>query len=365
MRLLRSRPDRVNKDNVQASLPRLHVSEAAKAFKPQCESYKSILHRVLLNWPDPGKAVKAHVMSEIHYTQMPFGGAPLDYAEDKRTPEHIQKFLAMPSARAVLLHKGKAGIGKNGRLHHAHPSELIGQNLYEPGPIFLGLEGGSKPILAASLQDVKDFLPEDNFIDLRMGGAKMHADDLSIAGRAKSLFDWHRSHRYCANCGGGSVADDMGAKRVCNHCGTEHFPRVNPVVIMLVTYGDKLLLGRGVGWPDKAMSALAGFVSPGETIEEAVSREVFEEVGVKTKHSTYIFSQPWPYPSQLMLGMICEAYGTEITVNTDELDDAQWFTREEVDFAINGNDKDKAAFARPPKTTIARQLLEYWLSQTA
>jgi len=297
---------------------------------------------------------------------MPFGGAPLDYAEDKRTPEHIQKFLAMPSARAVLLFEGKAGIGKGGRLHRVHPSELIGQNLYDPGPIFLGLEGDTqRPIFAASLQNVKDFLPEENFLDMRLGGAKMHADDLAIMGRAKSLFDWHINHRYCANCGGGSVPDEMGAKRVCNHCNSEHFPRVNPVVIMLVTHKDKVLLGRGIGWPDKAMSALAGFVSPGETIEEAVAREVFEEVGIKTKNSTYIFSQPWPYPSQLMLGMICEAKDTEITLNKGELEDAQWYTGEQVDFVINGNDRDAAAFMRPPKTTIARKLLEYWLSKAS
>jgi len=305
-------------------------------------------------------------MSELPYNkiQMPFAGAPLDYAEDKRTPQDIEAFLAMPAARAILLSNGKAGIGDKGRLHRVHPSELIGQNLYDPGPIFLGLEGHSdkaRPIFAASLQNIKDFLPEDNFVDMRLGGAKMHADDLAIVGRAKSLFDWHSSHRYCANCGGGTVPDEMGAKRVCNHCGTEHFPRVNPVVIMLVTHGNKILLGRGLGWPDKAMSALAGFVSPGETSEEAVAREVFEEVGIRVKNPRYVFSQPWPFPSQLMLGMICEAQGTEITLNKKELEDAQWYSREQVDFVINGNDREAAVFMRPPKTTIARQLLQYWL----
>jgi len=295
---------------------------------------------------------------------MPFGGAPLDYAEDKRTTEHLEAFLAMPSARAILLSEGKAGMGKDGRLHSVHPSELVGKNLYIPGPIFLGLEndgGQERPVFAASLQAPEDFLPEDSFIDMRMGGAKMHADDLAIAGRAKSLFDWHMKNRYCANCGGGSIPAEMGAKRMCNFCNTEHFPRVNPVVIMLVTHQDKILLGRGIGWPDKAMSALAGFVSPGETIEEAVAREVFEEVGVTTQTPQYVFSQPWPFPSQLMLGMICEADATDITLNQDELEDAQWFTREQVDFVMNGNDRDAAAFLRPPRTTIARQLLEHWL----
>ena len=293
---------------------------------------------------------------------IPFSGAPLDYAEDKRSPDHIRSFLAMPSARAILLFKGKAGMGKNSRLHRVHPSELIGHNLYEPGPIFLGLDG-ERPIFAASLQDTKDFLPEDNFIDMRLKGGLMHSDDLSMAGRAKSLFDWHRSHRYCANCGGGSTMQEMGAKRHCQFCETEHFPRVNPVVIMLITYQDKILLGRGLGWPDKAMSALAGFVSPGETLEEAVIREVYEEVGLKVYDPRYIFSQPWPFPSQLMVGMICYAKSFDTIINKGELEDAEWYDRDQVKQVIHGDDKDKAAFMRPPKSTIARQLLEHWLEQ--
>lgn len=294
---------------------------------------------------------------------MPFGGAPLDYAEDKRSPDHMRAFLDAPAARAILLHKGRAGIDSSGRLLRVHPSKLIGQNLFDPGPIFLGLEAGNeRPVFAASLQDPKDFLPEDSFYDMRLAGGKMHSDDLSIAGRAKSLFDWHMTHKFCANCGSGSVPTEMGAKRVCNTCTTEHFPRVNPVVIMLVTYEDRILLGRGVGWPERAMSALAGFISPGETAEEALIREVFEEVGVRVKNPKYIFSQPWPFPSQLMIGMSCEALGKEVSLNKSELEQAQWFTREEVDYVLHGPDKTKAAFLRPPNTTIARKMLEYWVA---
>ena len=290
---------------------------------------------------------------------MPFAGGPIDYAEDHRDPLNMQTFIAQPSARAILLFKGKVGVGEKGRLHRVHPSELIGQNLFEPGPIFLGLEGGERPIFAASLQDTKDFLTEENFVDLRMGGGQLHAADLAVSGRAKSLFDWHREHRFCANCGGGSVSDQGGAKRVCNHCETEHFPRVNPVVIMLITDSqERVLLGRGHGWPEGFMSALAGFVSPGETLEEATYREIEEEVGIKTRNHRYVFSQPWPFPSQLMMGMICEAETTEITVNKAELEDAQWFTKAEVRTVF---EKTGDAFMRPPRTTIAHQLLRHWL----
>ena len=293
-----------------------------------------------------------------HKFTIPFGGDPVNYAEDQRTPQDLQKFLSLPSARAILMHKGKAGIGDKGRLHRIHPSELIGHNLYEPGPIFLGLDG-ERPLFAASLQDPKDFLPEENFVDLRLGGGQLHPEDLAIAGRARSLFDWHRTHRYCANCGGGSTSDDGGAKRVCPHCETEHFPRVNPVVIMLITYQDRVLLGRGPGWPDGAMSTLAGFVSPGETVEEAARREILEEVGIETSNFQYIFSQPWPFPSQLMIGLSGEAHSDELSINTDELEDAKWYSRDEVTAVMN---KTGDAFLRPPRVAIAHQLLKRWVS---
>ena len=131
---------------------------------------------------------------------------------------------------------------------------------------------------------------------------------------------------------------------------------------MLVTDGDRVLLGRGPGWPDGFMSALAGFVSPGETVEETAQREVMEEVGIKTKNPRYLFSQPWPFPSQLMMGYILEAVTTEITRDPNELEDARWFTREEV---LAVFEKTGTAFMCPPRQTIAHQLLRHWLSETA
>lgn len=302
-------------------------------------------------------------MTDTSQMIMPFAGGAIDYAEDHRSPADLQKFIGQANARAILLHKGDIALNNQGRLHRIHPSELIGHNLFEPGPIFLGLDG-ERPIFAASVQETTPFLPEEQFVNMRVGGGRMNPQDLAAAGRAKSLFDWHRTHRYCANCGGGSVADLGGAKRVCNHCQTEHFPRVNPVAIMLITHEDNVLLGRGHGWPDGFMSCLAGFVSPGESLEEATFREIEEEVGVRTKNHRYLFSQPWPFPSQLMMGVTCEAENTDITVNKEELEDARWFSREEVAAVFDKTAKDQTtlAFLRPPRTTIAHQLMRYWLN---
>lgn len=289
---------------------------------------------------------------------MPFAGAPIDYAEDKRTPEELQRFVTQDNAQCLLFYKGRPAMDTQGRLMRVHPQALIGKNLMDPGPIFLGMRE-AQPIFAASLQVATDMADEEQFLDMRMGGGRMEPMDLSIAGRARSLFDWHSTHRFCANCGGGSVPDQGGAKRVCNHCQTEHFPRVNPVVIMLPTHEDKVLLGRGPGWPPNFMSALAGFVSPGETMEEAATREIFEETGVRAHHHKYVFCQPWPYPSQLMIGLLSVAETTEITIDPKELEHAQWYSRAEVAAVF---DKTGEAFERPPRTTIAHQLLRHWLS---
>ena len=290
---------------------------------------------------------------------IPFAGDPLNYAEDKRDPECLQAFVAQTNARAILLYKGKIGIGNGGRPHRVHPSELIGHNLYNPGPIFLGLDG-ERPIFAASLSDPEEFLPEDNFVELRGLGGNLPPSDLAMVGRAKSLFDWHHTHRFCVTCGSQTINKDGGAKQYCQHCQIESFPRINPVVIMLVTDGDRILLGRSPGWPEGFMSALAGFVSPGESPEEAAMREVEEEAGIKTKNPRYMFSQPWPYPSQLMMSIRLEAVNREISVNQDELEDARWFTREEVKAVF---EKRGEAFKRPPRTTIAHQIIRAWLGE--
>ncbi len=294
-------------------------------------------------------------------TPIPFAGDPLDYAEDKRDGETLQKLIGQTNARAVILHKGKIGIGDGGRPHRIHPSELIGHNLHNPGPVFLGLDG-ERPIFAASLANPEEFLPEENYVELRGLGGHLPPADLALVGRAKSLFDWHHTHRHCVSCGGQTMGKDGGAKQQCTGCNLESFPRINPVVIMLVTDGDRILLGRGPGWPEGFMSALAGFVSPGETPEEAAMREVEEESGIKTKNPKYMFSQPWPYPSQLMMGIRLEAINTDISIDPKELEEARWFTREDVAAVF---EKRGEAFKRPPRSTIAHQIIRAWLGETA
>ena len=294
-------------------------------------------------------------------TPIPFAGETLDHAEYERSEEQLQALVKKKSARAILLFKGRIGIGDGGRPHRIHPSDLIGQDLVSPGPIFLGLED-ERPIFAFSVVNPEAFMPEENFVSLRGVGGNLSPTDLALAGRAKSLFAWHHVERHCVSCGGKTVSRDGGIKQKCTGCGAESFPRVNPVAIMLVTDGDRVLLGRGIGWPDGFMSALAGFVSPGETIEEAAQREVLEEAGIKTKNARYVFSQPWPFPAQLMMGIMLEAVTTEITLDPKELEDARWYTRDEVLAVI---EKRGGPFLCPPRQTIAHQLLRHWLSETA
>ncbi len=292
---------------------------------------------------------------------MPFAGGAVDPVETQRSAAELQAFLAKPNARCIMLHKGAPALAPDGGLKRIHPSELIGRNLMDPGPIFLGLELGLEkdtPLFAASVADPEKVAPEDAFQNLRAIANHLSPEDLALAGRAKSLLDWHLDHRFCAKCGQVSQPDMGGMKRKCPSCETEHFPRVNPVVIMLILSGDKVLLGRGPGWPEGAMSALAGFISPGETLEEAAARETFEEVGIKVKNTRYIFSQPWPFPSQLMIGVICEAESEEITLNEAELEDAKWYSKDEVR-AVFG--KTGEAFMRLPRFTIAHHLLRHWL----
>ncbi|NMW31847.1 NAD(+) diphosphatase [Altererythrobacter sp. RZ02] len=230
--------------------------------------------------------------------------------------------------------------------------------------VFLGLDtdesGGTKPCFAA-VPAVGDASPRMANPRLWAVMATLSPDDLAIYGGARSVVDWHARHRFCAACGGSTELAKGGWQRNCTNCGAQHFPRTDPVTIMLVEHDDKLLLGRGLGWPEKAYSALAGFVEPGESIEEAVAREVLEESGITAREVHYIASQPWPFPSQLMMGCTAIAEDTEITLDETELADARWFTRDEVQAAMSG-DAD-APMNTPPKQAIAHHLLQWWLDK--
>jgi NAD+ diphosphatase len=245
-----------------------------------------------------------------------------------------------------------------------------------PGPtIFLGVKG-PRAFFAMDLDPASE--PEKDgplaglgeFTDIRMAGAVLPAGDAAIMAQAKALIDWHVRHRFCAQCGAETASADSGYKRTCASCNAEHFPRTDPVVIMLATDGSRALLGNGKGWPAKMFSTLAGFVEPGESIEEAVAREVFEETGVKVNDVTYHSTQPWPFPSSLMIGCMAHAATTEIVLD-DELEQAVWFERDVVQAAVKAAEEASARGLQrrgprdaplwvPPPMAVSHQLIKAW-----
>lgn len=212
--------------------------------------------------------------------------------------------------------------------------------------------------LDTSIQHHPDAAPDAHFGELRMAMSQLDAPEAALAATARALFNWHRTHGFCAACGHPSDVTMAGWERLCPACGAKHFPRTDPVVIMLVTHGNDVLLGRSPGWPERMYSALAGFIEPGETLEAAVAREVFEETAIRLGPVRYVASQPWPFPNSLMFGAVAEATSREIT-RDDELEDARWFSREEILRAWSGSHPDLLP-AR--KGAIAHYLIGQWLA---
>jgi NAD+ diphosphatase len=239
------------------------------------------------------------------------------------------------------------------------------------------LEGQGEPVLLGLVDDVAHFALDVSplekpavalgvvgaaeFQDLRAIAAQLPAADAGIGAQAKALVDWHARHGFCAVCGAKTAPADAGYMRRCTSCSAEHFPRTDPVVIMLVHSADRCLLGRQPGWPAGFVSALAGFVEPGETLEEAVRREVLEETGIRVGEVSYRASQPWPFPSSLMIGCGAEALSHEIRIDDSELESALWLDRDKVREAL-GNGGRGTGFVLPPPIAIARILIERWAS---
>jgi NAD+ diphosphatase len=187
-----------------------------------------------------------------------------------------------------------------------------------------------------SVQAHPDLPPAQAFHELRAVMAQLSPRDAELAATARALLEWHRSHGCCASCGAKSDMVHAGWQRTCPSCNAQHFPRTDPVVIMLITRGNRVLLGRGPTWPEGMYSLLAGFVEPGETIEAAVRREVLEESGIVVGEVGYLASQPWPFPASLMIGCRGEALSEAITIDPEELQDARWVSREELVDAFAG-----------------------------
>jgi NAD+ diphosphatase len=276
-----------------------------------------------------------------------FSGAALDRAAvARRRPEWLAEQRADPRARSVQMSERGVWL-EDGRLLLAPPTA---------GAVFLGLAGG-RPLFA---DDVGGAEPATGHAaGLREAATELPADEAALAAYAGSLLSWHRRHRFCANCGAPTEPRDAGHERLCPACETHHFPRTDPVVIVRVTDGaDGLLLGRQARWPDGRFSLLAGYVEPGETLEEAVRREVLEESGVELGSVSYLSSQPWPFPSSLMLGFSALAERGDPEPGDDELAEVRWFEREEVERAARGEGDLMLA----PPFSIARRLIDAWLA---
>jgi NAD+ diphosphatase len=200
--------------------------------------------------------------------------------------------------------------------------------------------------------------PFHAFCELRSIMTILPKSDAAILASVKGIYEWNKVNNFCSKCGNPTITVLSGWEKVCNSCNSKHFPRTDPVVIMLVYDGDNVLLGRSAAWPKGMFSCLAGFMEPGESIEAAVARETFEETSITVENIRYITSQPWPFPASLMIGCIAKATSKNITVDHDELEDARWFNKNEISEAI----KTKGTWWPARKGSIARYLINQWVS---
>lgn len=311
-----------------------------------------------------------------HAETVTFGGSGLDRAAELRgDPARLAELLSQ--GRILPLWRGKPLVEQELRLGWVAPGSPV---LAHAGPpVFLGLDEGV-PVFAC---DISDWSPEAGaeaveqgfldssvqrhpalsddmaFLELRGIMAALSPRDAELAATAKAVLQWHRSHRFCSACGAASDIAEGGWQRRCPACGTSHFPRTDPVVIMLITRGNSVLLGRNAAWPEGMYSLLAGFIEPGETLEAAVRREVREEAGVPVGPVRYLASQPWPFPASLMFGCAGEALDDRITIDRNELEDALWITREEMVAVMAG----RHPRIRPARRgAIAHFLIANWLA---
>lgn len=283
-----------------------------------------------------------------------FSGQPLDRADHVRSdPARLAELLA-GDARRLRLEALVPELDGEGRLVWDVP------NGADTELVFLGLADGRAHFAAVPPEGNADPAYTQRQIWGMLG--QLSADDLALYGTARSVLDWHARHKFCARCGRPTTLAKGGWQRDCGNCGAQHFPRVDPVAIMLVECDGRLLLGRQARFPPRSYSALAGFLEPGESIEDAVRREVFEEAGVRVGEVRYIASQPWPFPSQLMVGCLGFGESLELSIDETEIEDARWFTRGEVVEAM-AKGPDSASFLPPPPQAIAYDLLKWWLEQ--
>ena len=314
-----------------------------------------------------------------HAETVTFGGSGLDRAAEVR--RDAAALWDHPKARSLVFWRGKplvaAAKDKALRVPVDHPiledaaadRVLIGRE--DGAPLFAvelrtwvpheGLPDGMNSFFDASEQTHPAVAGEAIFAELRGVMTMLNPRDAEVTATGRAIFEWHRTHRYCSTCGEESDFAVAGWQRNCPACARSHFPRTDPVVIMLITRDDHVLIGRSPGWPEGMYSLLAGFIEPGETMEAAVRREVFEEAGVRVGRVGYLASQPWPFPASLMFGCWGEATSDAITLDPAELEDAMWVSRADMQTVFDGqHPKVKPARAG----AIAHFLLDNWLRNT-
>src|SRR5215831_21109551 len=305
---------------------------------------------------------RAAPMEEIYC----FGGNPLDRVSQRRQDAGwVASLLEDPESRLLPLH------GLKPQARHSSAVALDWQGVAPWRPlidsgatlILLGVRDGRAYFALDATAAELPASGETAAIDARAAAAIIDASEAAILAEARSLVDWHARHRFCAQCGTPSVAASGGWIRQCLNCKAQHYPRVDPVVIMLAVRGERCLLGRGRRRVGARFSCLAGFMEPGETLEEAVRREVLEESGIRIGRVRYLASQPWPFPSSLMMGCLAEALSEEITIDPDELAEVRWFAREEVRAMVERSRSDEqipGVVTLPPPLAIGHQIARRW-----
>ena len=295
-----------------------------------------------------------------------YATGPLDRrAHQRRDSAWLAERRSAPATRLVPVWRNRTLVCGEGQLEaawvSASSSALVEFGNPEDKWCYLGeWQGTSYFTLDLSHVEEPPWADQGRFEDLRVVGPLLPEAHGAICAYARGLNYWHRHARFCSTCGSTTRSTDAGHQRVCTNpdCGTTHFPRTDPAVIMLIHHGDQVVLGRQSQWPPGMHSILAGFVESGESLEDAVAREVREEVGIEIETPEYHSSQPWPFPASIMLGFSAQAQTTELQVHLEELESARWVSR-----SFLKNSPEDESFRLPRKDSIARRLLEDWMAE--
>lgn len=290
-----------------------------------------------------------------------FSQNPLDRLDQVRTNNFEVKKLRESANALFLLFDGTYIIvDEKNKICLFQKNVISEYNISNEEIILLGNFEGKTYFSATLKSDLKSNLTKisiRDFVNLDF----IDENKFGILAQGASVLNWHESHQFCSSCGNKTRVVNGGWRRDCISCKKEHFPRVDSAVIMLVTFGEYCLLGRGVNFKERRYSCLAGYVESGETFEGAAARELFEEAGIEAYDIEYLFSQPWPFPSTLMVGMRMKARTQELTLDKNEIADAFWVHKDEVRDVLNG--KEDSIFSIPRNIAIARNLLEVWVEE--